>query len=240
MYSVIHNAEGYNVDKLDDKILDKIKKCLALSQSSEPHEAAAALRQAQKLMEKYDITQSDLGRSEIVMVDFKSKFSVSKLKDYEVSLVTLVAKAFGCKVMWVKSSSHAVNVFGTFTLIGLKAQVPIAHYTCEVLQRKMARARAQFIARFGGHCGRTRKTVEADGFCKGWVREISKTVHEFALSDETKVFIEDEFQRLTSGRTADSQKRKIGAVGYHAGRAAASGESIHRPMGETKHKFLSE
>jgi hypothetical protein len=33
---------------VDDKILNKIKKCLALSTSSEPHEAASALRQAQK------------------------------------------------------------------------------------------------------------------------------------------------------------------------------------------------
>lgn len=37
----------------DQRILERIKKCLALSQSSEPHEAAAALRQAQKLMEMH-------------------------------------------------------------------------------------------------------------------------------------------------------------------------------------------
>ena len=33
-----------------EKLISRLKKCLALSASPEPHEAAAALRQAQKLM----------------------------------------------------------------------------------------------------------------------------------------------------------------------------------------------
>ena len=33
-----------------DKIIGKIKKCLALSKSSNPHEAAIALGQAEKMM----------------------------------------------------------------------------------------------------------------------------------------------------------------------------------------------
>ena len=41
----------------DDKILDKIKKCLVLASSANEHEAAAALRQAQKLMEAHGISR---------------------------------------------------------------------------------------------------------------------------------------------------------------------------------------
>ena len=37
------------------KIMDRIKKCLALSASSNEHEAEAALRQARKLMEAHHI-----------------------------------------------------------------------------------------------------------------------------------------------------------------------------------------
>ena len=43
-----------------DKILDKIKKCLALSASSNEHEAEAALRQARKMMEANGITDLDI------------------------------------------------------------------------------------------------------------------------------------------------------------------------------------
>ncbi len=47
------------------RIIDKIKKCLALSRSANEHEAAAALRQAQKLMQQYRIEMSDVDMSDI-------------------------------------------------------------------------------------------------------------------------------------------------------------------------------
>lgn len=43
-----------------EKVLDKIKKCLALSQSANEHEAAQALKQAQALMEKYEVNAVDV------------------------------------------------------------------------------------------------------------------------------------------------------------------------------------
>lgn len=43
------------------KLLSRIQKCLNLSKSSEPHEAAAALRQAQKMMEVFGVTERELG-----------------------------------------------------------------------------------------------------------------------------------------------------------------------------------
>ena len=48
-----------------EKIIDKIKKCLALSNSDNPHEAAAALRQAQKLMEMHNLTELDISLSDV-------------------------------------------------------------------------------------------------------------------------------------------------------------------------------
>ena len=48
-----------------EKILDKIKKCLALGQSENEHEAAQALKQAQALMEKYEVNAVDIALSEV-------------------------------------------------------------------------------------------------------------------------------------------------------------------------------
>ena len=47
-------------DMDQEKIIDKIKKCLALAKSDNPHEAATALRQAQKLMEQHNLTEQDI------------------------------------------------------------------------------------------------------------------------------------------------------------------------------------
>ena len=47
------------------KVLDKIKKCLALGQSANEHEAAQALKQAQALMEKYEVNAADIDLSQV-------------------------------------------------------------------------------------------------------------------------------------------------------------------------------
>jgi hypothetical protein len=217
-----------NMDR--DRILDKIKKCLALSQSSEPAEAASALRQAQKMMELHGISQADVGRAQLGSAQVKSKASVSRIKDWELSLLSMTAKAFGCRLMWTNSSSYAKDVFGTYTLIGLKHQVELAQYTCHVMQRKLIKARQQFVAELPER-GREYKTRQADGFCHGWIQAVAKTVHDFALPDEAKQLIEDELARLAPLK-AKVKERAIGAEGFYAGREAGSGESIHRPLNE--------
>lgn len=216
----------------DERILNKIKKCLALSQSPEPAEAAAAMRQAQKLMEMHGISQADLGRADVGECEVKSKVSVSKIKDWELALINMVARAFGCKLLWMSSSSYSTDVFGRYVLVGLKTQVQLAQYTCEVLQRKLIKARSVFVQDLPGFYDRGSKTVRADGFCHGWVAAISKTVHDFAVEPDAQKMIDEEVTRLKTGGEAKVQRRLGTQDSYRAGLEAAAGESIHRPVAD--------
>ena len=60
-----------SAQQIDEKKLErairKIKHCLALSASSNEHEAAAAMRQAQKLMAKYRLTETQVNLSDVGM-----------------------------------------------------------------------------------------------------------------------------------------------------------------------------
>lgn len=225
---------------MDDKILSKIKKCLALSESPEPAEAAAALRQAQKLMELHGVSMTDLAMSDIGEAEVRSKVSVSRVKDWELALINLVAKSFGCQLMWVKGNSNGQGggVFGRYVLVGLKHQIELASYTCEVLQRKLIKSRAKFV---GGpdleYCNRSIKTKEADGFCHGWVRAIARTVHEFSLATQQKEMVAKYVEQSASG-IAKVQQRKTGAFGYQAGSAAAAGESLQTPVASKRDNKL--
>lgn len=223
----------------DSRVLDKIKKCLALSESSEPHEAAAAMRQAQKLMDIHNISMTQVQRADIGETSIRSKVSVSKPKDWEVALVATVGKAFGCRIIWTRSSSYSDNVFGQFTMVGIKSQLELASYTCDVMTRKLVKARAAFVNGQSGYMDRKQKTVQADGFCKGWVSTIKKTVMEFATPEATKLLIEGYVQDITHGKKADVKASPAGHAGYLAGMTAAAGESIHRPMGAATHLKLS-
>lgn len=48
-----------------EKVLEKLKKLLALSKSDNPHEASLALQRVQKLMQAYGITRDDIALSDI-------------------------------------------------------------------------------------------------------------------------------------------------------------------------------
>lgn len=222
---------------IDEGVLRRIKKCLALSQSPEPAEAAAAMRQAQKLMEMHGVSQVDLGRADLGEAEVKSKVSVSRIKDWELKLLNTIAKAFGCKMLWTSSSSYNRDVYGRYVLIGLKAQVQLAQYTADVLQRKIIKARSEFVRGLPSYYDRGVKTVQADGFCHGWVEAVGRTVHEFALNDDTKALIESEVEARSTGK-AKVQHRKAGTMGLNAGYEAGSEESIHRPMGADTHLQL--
>jgi len=227
--------------EVDERILNKIKKCLALAQSNEPNEAAAAMRQAQKMMDAHGVSQLQLRRSDIGEAQVKSKASVSKPKDWETNLLATVGKAFGCKLMWISSHSSRAGlgdaVYGTFIYIGLKTQVELAQYTAEVMTRKLIKARSQFVSHLVG--SRAGKVREADGFCHGWVLAVAKTIHAFALTKETEELIDEVKHEITQGRKEDPQQRKAGSLGLQHGMLAGQGESIHQPVGERDNLRIS-
>lgn len=209
-----------------DRIIDKIKKCLALATSSNPTEAATAMRQAQKLMEMHGISMQQVDRAAIGISQVES-YSVSRVKDWELRLMTMIAGAFGCKLMWIRGFSGVR--FGKYELIGLKSQVEVAQYTCEVMQRKLLKARAEFVA---GHYheDRSSKTKAGDSFCHGWVTAVSKTVSKFANPEGLDALIDETMKESTGGRKANIQERKGDLFSAHKGFEAGQSETIARPM----------
>jgi hypothetical protein len=236
---------------IDPKILAKIKKCLALSGSSNPNEAATALRQAHALMDKHgvsahEVTMSDIGEAS---VDSKT-MSRDKPAHWESRLAYLVGQAFGCQMM--VSRNVAPKVFGhvnegQYIFVGLKQQAEIASYTATVLIRKCKAARQQWLKDNYGGASKGRAGVKAkltrmgDMFAEGWVESISKLVTDFANPPEIGAVIDSYVQNKTNGSKAPARSVTDKKVGQHEiaaaqmGMQAAKNERLHRPMetGET-------
>lgn len=227
---------------LDPNMLEKIKKCLALSTSSNPHEAATALRHAHALMEKHgvsahEITMSDIGESK---VDSKT-MSRDKPAQWETKLASVVGKAFGCQMMiskFVLNKRHLNE--GQYIFVGLKHQVEIAAYTATVLIRKCKKSRQQWLSENMAGLGRgipgakSKMTRMGDAFAEGWVHSIGKVVADFAIPPEIDAAIA---QHIAAQATGEEAGRPIrGGIGAHEstallmGMRAAKGESLYRPM----------
>lgn len=72
-------------------VMRRLKKIMALSESNNAGEAAAALHQAQVLMEKYGLSQQDIALSEIVEDSFV--MSTAQISNNDEYLVTIIQSA---------------------------------------------------------------------------------------------------------------------------------------------------
>lgn len=184
------------------KALDKIKKLLRLAGSSNPHEAAAAMRQARAMMEKHGIGEGDVALSE---VSEHSAGSGAKMNpaQWEASLAHTVAKAYSCQMLFLSFA-------GQWRFIGEMAEV--ASYTMTVLVRQVRQARRDYITTELKRCKPANKTKRADMFCEGWVWAVRQQVNQFAgnaqPSEATEAYMRKHYPKLVTGKTTDRTSKK--------------------------------
>jgi len=152
-------------------VLAKVRKCLALSTSSNEHEAAAALRQAKRLLEKYGLSTRDADffalRNHQVETEHRRK------PKWVTDLGFTVATAFGCSVF---------SGYGRLIFVGEDAAAEIAGYSFDVLYRKLTCAKANYLTEIRPQLelGRGQVAKLGRAFCEGWVIGVDQVVEAFA------------------------------------------------------------
>ena len=91
---------------IDPKVLGKIKKCLALSSSDNPHEAAAAMRQAHALMAAHGVSAE-----QITMADIGEAHASSRTMARNKPALKRTRKVFP----WHKTKSFSMTAFSSST-----------------------------------------------------------------------------------------------------------------------------
>lgn len=169
-----------------DKIIGRIKKCLALSTSANEHEAESALRQAKKLMEAHGITEQDVQASQ---ADERRVGAGARKApaNWEAALAARIADAFGCRLIF---SSGLWSRPGEWVFIGCGVAPEVAHYAFTVLLRQARRARNEHIRARLKRCGPTSKTRRADLFSDGWVHAVAGKIAAFAGTEQQTAAID--------------------------------------------------
>jgi len=171
---------------MDERILDKIKKLLALAKStSSEHEAANAMRKVQALMKEYQVSDTDVALHEIAERHTKRANSSSKQPLWASLLSQTIARAFG--IDYLLSWQPSIGLCITF--IGPKDRVEIGAYCYDVLAPQLLKARRDFLAGLNKRLKTTTKTNRADLFAEGWIIAVRQKV-------EALVPTEDEFQLI--------------------------------------------
>ncbi|SDS19122.1 Protein of unknown function [Halopseudomonas xinjiangensis] len=211
------------------KILAKVRKCMALASSANEHEAAAALRQARKMMDKYGLSEEHVELSELGLEQIESEHVNKPL--WAQALLTIIGRAFQCTVF---------SGYRTTSFVGRAENAHIAGFTALVLMRQIKQARKRFLEeRVSNMYTPAQKRKISQGYCEGWVSAVQATVLEFAapLREEddrkhTRFMQEIHNKKVTEARQPKSATRgnKLAAIAAAAGARDGDGVQLHTPV----------
>lgn len=196
-----------------DQALQKIKKCLALAKSQNPHEAAAAMRQALKLMVEHNLDEQGVSLTDVS----ESKASTASQANvvWVHTLFGMVADAFGCKgyvevgerrLSTGNWAQHRRAVF-----VGVGAAAEVASYAYEVLYRQCVKARLEHVRQQPKNCKPITKTARGDQFALGWAYGVRAMLDRFANSDRNQQLLENYMAtKHPNLKTVESKNRAVG------------------------------
>lgn len=181
-----------------DRVIRKIKRCLALSKSSNENEAATAMRQAQALMREYRLTELDVRLSDVDEVQ-SEKSRANRRPTWDRHLSGIVARVFGCRPLsyrhWCDTSGRMVE---RALFVGVTPAPQIAMYAYETLLTKLTQARRDYVTRV--RCGKSRSAYSpetaGDHFALAWVSMVHGKIHKLVPQGEEDPAIE----QRSSGR----------------------------------------
>lgn len=221
-----------------DKIIDKIKKCMALGQSSNANEAAAALRQAQKMMAAHGLTEDDVEGSSYGDEAVEVPIQVNKKPPIHlVAFVALMMKAFQVRAAFesnirVSDASYRIRYFGP------AHRTAMAGYAHVVIFRGMENAWKKQLSDYPHWKGIRGARLS---FMTGWLEEIASKVEGIGWPEGEEERSDRYMAKFYGKELTVSENRKYSA--YRAvkekGRAAAADFEINRPMNQ-QHRAIGK
>lgn len=170
---------------MSERILQKIKKLIALSESKNPNEAATALRMAQKLMAEHNLTMTDVQLQSMASEIIRDINTSEKPPRWSVSLNALVNSTFGVR------SIRIHNFLGKFIeFVGPTDRVQIAAYCYSVLGKLLQKARRDYQASLNKRLKRATKVNRADLYCEGWVCGAASNLSSWRVSEDEEKLIQ--------------------------------------------------
>ena len=127
-------------DEKFKQVIEKIKKCFALSKSDNENEAALALENARRMMLKYNIEQSDLVKNDVEDIEEIDFELASKFNTPATQLAYWVGKAFMVRPIIMKNKTGYHKVSSKIRFIGatsdLSAGTYIWSYLLNIIENK--------------------------------------------------------------------------------------------------------
>ncbi len=178
----------------NNKIIEKIQKCLDLAKSSNPNEAAAALRHAQGLMKKFGVSEVELQLAKIAEATSDNRVP-QRPKKHVWGLITLISDAFTVKGYTLPkphvNNKGRVEYRNHVVFVGNSASAELAKYAFDVCIETIKMARREYSKSVHGNCSAKTREQRLDSFSEGFVYGVRDNVTIFAMSQEDSDLIDN-------------------------------------------------
>ena len=219
------------------RALERIQKCMRLAKSSEPHEAAAAMRQAQALMRKFSIEENEVHGINVQQVFVltpeppKTRFPM-----YLNALTALICRAFDAEAYFEVGVHRNGRYRQGVRYFVAGGRAPLVEYAHEVIWRQLTQAWKEYVKRRGST---ETQLGERSSFWIGWIAAVDSKVMAFGASDKEKEVVRQEVMRVAPDlKQCSTQSIEFNNQATSAGYRAAADFSIHTPMdGESQRRL---
>ena len=210
-------------------LMERIKKLMALAQSSNPNEASIALSRAQKLMQEHELSMDDINLSEI---DTQNEAILPAMRDKVLFtlLAHIIMRAFGVEAIFKMRGKF----FYAVSFIGPRSRLQAACYTFTILSRQAAQVKKDFSASVRqelkikysleleleeamsyvfGYEEKTRRFInnevqrQTKAYVRGWLNAVYTKVIDFAQSDSEIKLIESYMSKNHPNLTTMRRRR---------------------------------
>jgi len=126
-----------NMDK--EKVIDKVKKLLALSKSSNEHEASLALENANKLLMKHNLEMSDISDVEKSAIIEEAVMSAGRIMKWKTVLLASVMRLNNCEIITHSIRGGEKKVISIGKKQNIEVSLSMYDYLCRTMERKLNR-----------------------------------------------------------------------------------------------------
>lgn len=216
--------------------VEKVKKLLRLSKSSNEHEAAAAMRQAQALMRQHQIEEAEAAGADAQIDPIEEVASDARRGKTPpvdlVALAALVSDAFGThSLIRVRQKLFDVSWIEP-RFIGPTPRGELSAYAFNVLWRQLSAAKRVHLRRVRN---RKNRAARGDHFGLGFVDGVRALLNVWDLSVEDAARMELQLRATHPNMTHEEFGARTGARSnlpthndHHAGRTAGRNAQLHR------------
>jgi len=227
--------------KTVEKVLDRVKKLLALSQSDNENEAALAAAQAHKLLLEHNLSIADMGEGvEDTKEDIEQELvhEGGRVPRWRTYLVTGVAKAFGCSSLVVTGRRYT-----GLKIVGVAGDIAVAKVTLDYLELVIDRLAEENAYGMGRGYVNSYRIGLAARICERLQQKTAATEREVvakaseagtAMVLRRKTDLVDFMSKYT--KKYNPGKNKIDYSGYGAGIRDAENVGLNQQLGEKKKK----